>query len=156
VLGLLGSLVILRIVRQRIIDNVQGAYQVGATSAIQIIAHSFLVQTLTIIVAVIILGLITWISGNSSSAGVTKRYIRSLFTDKLHTLFFAEENVVTSWVGKYQRMLEWVTIGIFILLMLSLRLTAKTLTLLVVLLAIVILAIEIMSNQARKQSGAKT
>ncbi len=156
VLGLLGSLVILRIVRQRIIDNVQGAYQAGATRAIQIIAHSFLVQTLTIIVAVIILGLITWISGNSSSAGVTKRYIRSLFTDKLHTLFFDEENVVTSWVGKYQRMLEWVTIGIFILLMLSLRLTAKTLTLLVVLLAIVILAIEIMSNQARKQSGAKT
>lgn len=150
VLGLFGSLVILRLARQRIVDNVQPAYQAGATRAIQIIAHSLLVQTFTIIAAISILGLITWISGSSSSALATKRFIRDLFTDKLHNLFFAEENAFTSWIGRYRVPLEWITFGLFILFMLTLRITAKTLTLLVILLIILVLAIEILSNQARK------
>lgn len=155
VLGLFGSLVVLRLARQRLIDSVQQPYQAGVTSAIQIIAHSLLVQTFTIIAAVIILGTITWISGSSKSAIGTKRFIRNLFTDKLHAIFFAEENAFTSWVGRYRQLLEWISFGLFILLMLTLRLTAKTLILLVVLLILVILLIEILGNQARKMPHAQ-
>lgn len=153
VLGLFGSLVVLRLFRQRLIDNVQPAYQAGATRAIQIIAHSLLVQTFTIIAAIVILGIITWISGDSGSARNSKRFIRDLFTNKLHALFFSQENVITSWIGRYRVVLDWVAFGIFLLLMLTLRLTTKTLILLVVLLIIVVLAIEVLSNQSRKAAN---
>lgn len=156
VISLFGSLVILRLARQRIVDNVQQPYQAGATRAIQILAHSLLVQTFTIMAAIIILGIIAWISGASNSALATKRFIRDLFTNKLHGLIFTQENAFTSWVGRYKQLLEWVAFGLFILLMLTLRITAKTLILLVVLLVIVVLIIEILSNQARQAPKLRT
>ena len=156
ILGLFASLVILRAVRERIVDQVQPAYQAGVISAIQILAHSLLVQTVTIIVAIVILGLITWISGGSKSAQSTKRFTRELFTEKLHRVFFAEENVMTSWIHAHKALLEWITVGVFVALMLLLRLTLTTLIVLVVLLIICTLAIEILGDQARPAPGHKT
>lgn len=156
VLGLFASLVALRAAREHIVDQVQPAYQAGVARAIQIMGHSLLVQTSTIIAAIVILGLITWISGGAKSALATKRFTRELFTDKLHRLFFAEENTVTTWIHAHKQLLEWITIGVFIFLMLVLRLTVTTLIVLVILLVLFVLAIEILGDQAPHAARKKT
>lgn len=150
ILGLATSLIALRAIREQLVDKVQPSYRAGVASAIQILGHGLLVQTATIIIAIVILGFITWISGGSPSAASVKRFTQSLFTGKLHGVLFAQENRITSWVGSHRKSLEWITVGVFIALMLSLQLTIKTLILLVVLLLIAVLGIEIVGNQARR------
>lgn len=155
-LGLVISLVILRAVREHLIDSLNQAYAPGVASALHIFFHGLVVQTLTIIAALIIIGLIAWVSGSTASATATKRFIRTLFTEKLHNLLFAEENAVTKWISARRQLLEWCAVALFILLSLLVRLTTKTLIVLVVLLLVVVLVIEIASSQAKHVPEQKT
>ena len=155
-LGLVISLVILRAAREHLIDTINPAYASGVASALHIFFHGLVVQTLTIIAALIIIGFIAWISGNATSATTTKRFTRTLFTEKLHTLLFAEENAVTKWISSHRQLLEWCAVALFILLSLLVRLTVKTLVVLVILLLLVVFIIEIASNQAKRVPNQKT
>ena len=148
-LGLAISLILLRAIRERIIDTVDPQYVGGVTQAIQILVHGLVVQTFTIIAALLVFGLITWVSGSSHSAMATKQQTQALFTGRLHALMFREENTVSRWVGGHRRLLEWGAVVIFIISMLSVRLTATTLIVGVLLLLIAVLIVEALSPQVR-------
>jgi hypothetical protein len=155
-LGLVISLVVLRTVRERFIGTINPAYAPGIASALHLFFHGFVVQTLTIIAALVIIGFITWISGSSASALSTKRFTRALFTEKLHAVLFSDENSVTTWIRRRRQLLEWCAVGLFIVLSLLVRLTVKTLIVLVILLLIVVFVIEIASSQAGRLPERKT
>lgn len=152
VLGLLISLVMLRGMRERIIDKVNPDYSAGVANAIHIMTQGLVKQTFTIVALLIILSVIAWISGASPGALRTKRYFRTIITEKFHHVLFGNENVVTSWIGAHRSLLEWGTLTLIILLMLILRLTFTTLTVLVVLLIIIVTGIEIASNRTRQKT----
>ncbi len=144
-LGLAVSLVVLRAARERIIEKVNPQYAAGVTQAMHILFHSLVIQTFTIIAALLIFGLMAWISGSSGSALATKRQVRAILTGRLHSLIFSDENSVSRWVGSHRRLLEWSTVVAFIVIMLSVRLTFTTLLVGTLLLLTAVLIIETMA-----------
>ncbi len=142
------TLIALRAIRERVADNTDPQYSEGVRHALQIVFHSLVLQTVTILAAAIILGLIAWLSGNSRGAKAVKNQVSLLFSGKLHdSIFGSSSNKFVNWVQSNKRVLEWASVGVLTLLMLVVRLTLKSLLIYVLLLLISILAIEVVGGQ---------
>jgi hypothetical protein len=150
-ISMLATLIAQRVVRETVAGKVDPQYAEGVRHALQIFFHPFVLQTATIFVALLLIAFITWVSGSSGGALALKNQIALLFSGKLHTKLFKEENTVVSWVQKNKRVLEWLSVGVVAALMLIQRLTLKGLLLYSLLLFVLILAIEVVGGQAEKK-----
>lgn len=144
------TLIALRAIRERIADKVDPQYSEGVRHALQIVFHSLVIQTITLLIAAIVLGLIAWISGNSRRAKALKGRVSLLFSGKLHdSIFGSTSNKFVIWVQSNKRTLQWTAVAVLTLVMLLVRLTLQSLIVYVLLLLISVLAIEVVGGDSK-------
>jgi hypothetical protein len=147
---MLATLLALHVTKGTIISKPDPQYQDGVQHIIQIVFHSLVLQTVTILAATVLLGIVTWISGTSKGALVVKNQFALLFSGRLHKQLFGEEaGTIVGWVQRYKRVLEWTSVALITALMLLVRLTLKSLLLYALLLLVVIAVIEVVGGQSR-------
>ncbi len=155
-----GMMVATLIARRIAIETVSGRanpqYQDGIRSALQILLHPLAVQTVTILCALIVIGVITWISGPSRSASSIKKQVGLLLGGKLHQKLFAKENRITSFVSAHKRALQWSVVAILSLLMLLVRLTFQSLLVYLGIMVVLVLLIELLGGQASKAKSLRS
>lgn len=151
---LLATLIALRVIRESVTDKADPQYAEGVRHVMTAVFHSFTVQTLTLLLAVLILGLIAWISGSSSGAIKVKNYASILFSGKLHDrLFGTDANSFVLWMQRNKRLLQWGSVAVLTLITLLVRLTFKVLIIYVILLVLIVLGIEVLAGQANETAG---
>ncbi len=150
--GMLGTLIALRLMRDSIAGNVTPQYATAVRETIQILLHPLVIQTALLLVVVVLVVLIAWLTGGSRSAQQVQGRVRLLIAGKLHTaLFGGHENGVTRWFGAYKRGLQWTVLAVVTLLALFTRLTPIVLLWYVIALIVVELVIELVA--ASSSSG---
>ena len=107
------TIISLRIIRLGIQSQVNSDYSSAAVSAYQIVMRPFYIQTATLMILFLIIGLIAWLTGKSKLATKFKKSVSKIFSGNLHSLLFKKENKVTKFFSFYQKYLNW---GIIILL----------------------------------------
>lgn len=147
---MLATLIALHAIRQRIVGQVSPQYAEGVQHAIQIVFHSLVTQTVTILLAALLIWLIAWVSGPSRGAMSVKRQVNLLLSGKLHQQLFAEENKYSLWFQNNKRLLQWGVVALFGVIMLLVRLTIASLITYAVIIVILVLAIEIIAGQNSK------
>ncbi len=142
-----GTLVALRVIRETVADKTDPQYTEAVRHVMQIVFHSLVLQTATIMAAAILVALIAWISGNSRRAKSLKKHISLLFSGKLHAALFGPKgNRFTHWVAANRRGLQWAVLIVLTLILLIARLTLGSLLAYVLLLVALILAIEVIAG----------
>jgi hypothetical protein len=149
---MLASLISLRIIRETVAEKADPQYEQGVRNVMQIVFHSLVLQTVTILLAILLLGFITWISSTSNGAMAVKNKFALLFSGKLHDqLFGKSKNKYVLWTRRNKRQLEWSILGLFTAVLLIVRLTPGALFTYSLLLLISITTIEIISGQPDKK-----
>ncbi len=122
---LLILLVSVRVGRQVAVNQVSSDYQSAASAAWQIILHSFVLQTICLLVISLLVALIAWVTGSGKRAVAARGRVVQLLNGNLHQSLFSKENRVTKLIGKYKAGLQWsiVTIAGIGLLFINLKLT---------------------------------
>ncbi len=110
---LLTTLISVRIGREVMINQVNSDYQAAASSAWQIILHSFVVQTASLLLISLIVALIAWVTGSGRRAVRVRGRIQQLFSGKVHqSIFGKKENKLTKLTGKYKSVLQWAIVAL--------------------------------------------
>lgn len=142
------TLVALHVIRDRTTSKVDPQYAEGVRHAIQIVFHSLVIQTTTILLAALLVGFIAWISGTSRGAMAVKNNTALLLAGKLHSrLFGASDNKFIMWLSANKRLVQWSSVAVLTVVMLLVRLTLKTLLIYALLLLLIILLIEVIAGQ---------
>jgi hypothetical protein len=144
--AMLATLLALHVVKSTVIDKTDSQYSQGIAHILQIVFHSLVIQTVTILIAMLLVWLIAWISGPSRQALLIKNQVGLLFGGKLHQTIFAKENKYTAWVQKHKTLLQWLVVGTVAVIMLLVRLTILGLVLYLLLIVVLDLAIEVVSG----------
>jgi uncharacterized membrane protein YozB (DUF420 family) len=153
---MLVTLLALRVLREKVADSADPQYAEGVRHAVQIIFHSLLLQTVTIMLAALLIAIIAWTSGNSRRAKTLKNQISLIFSGRLHdSVFGKSSNRFVLWVQRHKRLLEWAMVVILGAVMLIVRLTLQSLLIYSLLLVILILGIEVIGGQASPRRSAK-
>lgn len=156
VAGLFATLIALRIAREIVAGKAQAQYADAVRHIMQIVLHPLLVQTVTLLVACLLVAAVAWLSGPGTSASFVRSRTELLFAGKLHGAIFGErENAFTRWIGGYKHILEWVVVGIAALLMLVNRLTLKALVIYVIVVLLLVLIIELLGAPVARPSNRK-
>jgi hypothetical protein len=148
VVMMLFTLVALHVIRDRIIGKVDPQYAEGVRHVIQIVFHSLVLQTVTIMAAAAFVGVVGWVSGSSKSARAFNRQVNLLFSGKLHSTIFAQDKAWTIWVQNHKRQLEWATVGVIGAIMLLVHLTLQDLVIYIGLIIMIVLVIEVIGGQS--------
>lgn len=149
------TLVALHVVSNTIVNKAEDQYAEGVRRVLQIVFHSLVIQTITIMAGVVLVGLIAWISGPSRQAVKLRGLVQELFSGKLHSRLFATENKYTLWIRNNKRLIEWLIIGIIAAIMLLTRLTLLGLLLYGLLMLVLILIVELIGGQEVRVARAK-
>jgi hypothetical protein len=144
---MLATLVALHAVRDRVVSKVDPQYSEGVRHIIQIVFHSLVIQTVTILVAALAIFLIAWISGPSRGALRLRTQTQLLFSGKLHSRVFASDNTFTMWVQRNKRLLQWLVVAFLAVIMLLTRLTLLGIFLYLLLMLVLVLVIELIGGQ---------
>ena len=148
VLLMLVTLLVLHTARDRILGTVDPQYQAGVQHIIQTVFHSLVLQTVTILAAAVVVGLVSWVSGSNRGAVAVRRQVGLIFGGKLHQSVFGESsNKFSDWVLKNKRLLEWLAVAILAAVMLLVRLTIKSLVIYLIILVLLVLSIEFIAGQ---------
>jgi hypothetical protein len=146
-LMMLATLIALRVTAGQIADNVDPQYADGARKAFQILISGLRTQTIVIFLIALVMSFVAWISGQSTSALAFKNQAVLVVTGKLHNTIFGEaENKVTSWAGRYKRLLEWIGVAIVALILLTTQLTVTTLVVWCLILLLYVVVVEIIAS----------
>jgi hypothetical protein len=144
------TLIVLRFMREIIAGKADSQYAGGVRSAVQIFFHPLVLQTTTIFFAVLLVGIIAWISGTSKSAALVQNQIALLFSGRMHDSLFGEgapANGFMRWVQSNKRLMQWLVVALFAAIMLLVRLTLKALTVYTLLILLSVLAIEVVGGK---------
>jgi hypothetical protein len=151
------TLIALRIIRETVADKVDPQYEQGVRHIMHIVFNSLVIQTVTIMLAAIVIGMITWLSGPSRSAVAVKDKFSLLLSGRLHeALFGRSDNAFLLWIQKYKRQLQWSAVGVISIVTLVVRLTPKTIFVYLVLLILVIAIIEVLAGSPPVRKKART
>jgi hypothetical protein len=142
------TLVALHLIKSRIVDSADPQYAAGVARVVQIVFHSLVTQTVTLMAAVLAVGAIAWVSGPSANAAALKRQVALLFNGKLHEQIFAEDNEFTIWVSNHKNLVQWGIVALLTLVMLIVHLTLTSLFIYLLLMVVLILAVNVIAGQA--------
>jgi hypothetical protein len=143
------TLVALHLIKGRIVDSADPQYAAGVARVVQIVFHSLVTQTVTLMAAVLAVGAIAWVSsGPSANAAALKRQVALLFNGKLHEQIFAEDNEFTIWVSNHKNLVQWGIVAVLTLVMLIVHLTLMSLFIYLLLMVVLILAVNVIAGQA--------
>lgn len=142
------SLASVRLGREIVASRVDPQYSEAARQAYAIVLHPLQVQTATILGASLLIVLIAWIGGNSSSSRMVRQKVDQLFSGKLHSALFSKENSFTLWVGRYKRTLQWLVIALVAVTTLFMRLTPAALLWDILIILILVLLLELLAAKS--------
>jgi hypothetical protein len=143
---LLASLIALRLANAAITGKADPQYSEGVSQILNIFFHPLVVQTLTLLATVFIIGTVAWVSGPSRRSSAMKREISLHFSGRLHKLVFAEDNKFTVWVQKNKNRIEWGLLAVIAAVMLLVRLTPMALFTYTFFAVALVLIVEIVSG----------
>ena len=144
------TLVILHATRDRITSKVDPQYAEGVRHAIQIVFHSLVLQTITILCAGLVIIVIAWITGGNRGAMALKKQVGLVFSGKLHQSIFGDSaNGFILWLSRNKRAVQWSILGLTAITMLLVRLTLKALFIYLVILVILELGVEVIAGQTK-------
>ena len=144
--AMLLTLIAARIAREVIADKVQAQYAAAAREAAQIFLHSLVIQSLTILVAFLLIALVAWLTGGGASARYLQDRLHLLVNGRVHHALFGEhENAFTAWVGRYKRVLQWLVVAVLVVLLLLARLTPLTLMWFIIFALVAWLIVELLA-----------
>lgn len=145
------TLIGLHVIRDRVLSQVDPQYVEGVRHIIQIVFHSLVIQTVTILLAALLVALIAWVSGNSKGARAIKKQTSLLFSGKLHTkLLGSSENKLVLWVASNKRLVQWGAVALLTLVMLLVRLTMKSLLIYALLILLAVLVVEVIGGESKQ------
>jgi len=144
-IGLLASLIAVRLTREAVAGKVQPQYAEAARRTFADIFHPFVIQTATLLVLFAAVGLVIWLTGPSRGAIALRSRINLLFSGKLHRAIFGRENTFTIWVARCKPYLEWAAVAIAALLLLITRVTIKALLGYAIVTLLAVLVIELLA-----------
>jgi hypothetical protein len=145
---MLATLLAVHVAQGTVANSADPQYVDGVRRIFQIVFHPFIIQTFTILLTALAIWLIAWISGPSRQAAAVKAQVGLLFSGKLHTKAFAEENRFTSWVRQNKRLLQWGVVAILAAIMLLTRLTIAGLFIYLFIMLVLVLSIEVISGES--------
>ncbi len=144
------TLVALHVIRDRVLSQVDPQYVEGVRHTIQIVFHSLVIQTLTILLAALLVAVIAWVTGNSRGAKTIKKQTSLLFAGKLHTkVFGSTNNKLVGWIADNKRLVQWGAVGVLTLVMLLVRLTIKSLIIYALIMLLAILLVEFIAGETK-------
>lgn len=151
-----GAMVVTLIARNAGIENIVGQadpqYADGIRSALQILTHSLFVQTITIMLAALLIGFITWISGQSKSALAIKDQGVYVLTGRLHeSMLGSSTNGIVRFVQNHKRQLQWAIVIVLTFIILLERITLKSLAVYAVSILVIVLVIETIGSTPAKK-----
>lgn len=145
-LGMLATLIAVRVVREAVAAKVNSQYADAVRETAQIVFHPLVVQTATILAALLVVAAVVWLTGGSRSARYAQDRAHLLVNGKLHHAVFGEqENVFTGWVGGHKRLLQWLLLAVLAVLLLVIRLTPRVLLWYVIAAVLAELIIELLA-----------
>jgi hypothetical protein len=98
-------IVSLRILRTLAENNANPENQAAVAQIGLVFTHPFVVQLATTFVIGLAVFFVAWIGSQSKSARSLRRRMNDLFAGRIHQSIFKNENRLTLWVGKYQKIL---------------------------------------------------
>ncbi len=149
---MVATLIARRIAIETITGRADSQYQAGVRNALQIVLHPLAVQTITILCALLIIGIIAWVSGPSRYASAIKKQVALLFSGKLHRRLFSQENRITRFFYEHKRTIQWFIVAFLALLMLLARLTIRSLLVYLGILLLLVLIVELIGGQVQANS----
>ena len=149
-----GAMVLTLIALNAGLENVVGRadpqYADGIRSGLQILTHSFVIQTITIGIAALLIGFVSWISGTSKSALAVKNQGVYVLTGRLHdSMFGSSTNGIVKYTQAHKRQLQWATVIVLTLIMLLVHLTLKSLAVYAALMLLIVLIIETIGSSSK-------
>ncbi len=152
VLTLLATMIAFRVARETIASKADPQYADGVRHIFTIFFHPLFIQTATIMAAALVVWFVAWISGPSRGALAVKRQVSLVFSGKLHQSVFANENRATIWFHNHKRLLQWLLVAAFGILLLIVRITITGLVVYGIILLVLILAIEVIAGQGNSRT----
>jgi len=150
--AMLLSLIALNAGIENIVGQADAQYADGVRSALQIFTSSLSAQTITILVTALLIGFITWVSGQSKSALAFKNQGVRVFTGRIHeSLFGSSTNGAIKWFQSYKRQVQWSIVIVLSALMLIVRLTPKSLAIYASLILVLVLIVEALGSTNDKK-----
>lgn len=150
--AMLLSLIALNAGIENIVGRADAQYADGIRSALQIFTHTLSVQTITIMVTAILIGFVTWISGQSRSALAVKNQGVYVLTGRIHeSLLGSSTSSIVEWFQSYKRQVQWSIVIVLSTLMLVVRLTPKSLTIYAFLMLLLVLLAEVLGSKPDKK-----
>jgi hypothetical protein len=144
------SLLSIRVFQHVVPGKVASEYRPAAQTAVNVITHPLIIQTRTLLLLGILMVVIAWLTGPYRSARTLRGRIQILLEGRLHQALFAKENGFTRWMGNYKRVLQWLAVGIIVIIMLFLvQLSPKLVVLYGLLMLLVVLVIEFLAAPER-------
>jgi hypothetical protein len=139
----------LYILKSQIVGKVDPQYSQGVGQVIHIFSHSFVIQSVTVLAALLVAGLITWVSSTARSASNVRNNVTPMFSVSIHRQIFPSENSVTLWIHKRRHMLEWLVVALFTVIALLVRLTLLSLLIYATAMLALVLAIEALGGEGQ-------
>ncbi len=143
---MLATLLATRITGGVVASKVAPAYQAAVQVAYDTVLHSFVAQTLSLLLASILVILVAWLSGPYASASKLKSRVTALLSGRLHqSLFGNRENSFTLWVAKFKRYLQWGLVLLIAVIMLIVQLSPKLVVAYGLVMLISVLLVELLA-----------
>ncbi|MEK7594569.1 MAG: hypothetical protein AAB436_02960 [Patescibacteria group bacterium] len=143
---MLATLLATRITGSVAASQVAQTYQSAVQVAYNTIMHSFVTQTVTLLLISILMVLVAWLSGPYKSANLAKARINAFLAGRLHQSIFSKgENGFTLWLGKYKRHVQWICILLIAIVMLLVQLSPKLIVAYGLLMLVSALVVELLA-----------
>jgi len=148
------SLIAFRLTASTVSSKVQPEYQSGVSSAASIILHPLALQTWTVLLLLLLVGIGAWLGGASRSAKTSRERFQTLLEGKAHqALFGKHENALTRFVGRGKRRLQLSLVTLIALIMLLIKLSPKLVILYGLLMLLAVIVTEILAAPTSKRTG---
>lgn len=148
---MIATLIALNVAKESLASRVDAQYASGVRDAFQILTHSLVTQTFTIMSAALLVAFVSWISGQSKSALSVKNQGVYVLTGRIHeSLLGQSTSGIVSWTQAHKRQLEWSVVAVLTAIMLLVHLTLKSLLFYGGLMLVLILVIETVGSTSNK------
>jgi hypothetical protein len=139
------SLVAVRIGRGIVVSHAAQTYQPAIQVAYSTVMRPLVVQTVTVLLASFLLGLLAWISGPYKIATAIRGRAQTLLSGNLHQAVFGQENALTNWADRYKKQLQWGAVVVIGIIMLLVRLSPILILIYGLLILLIVLLIEFLA-----------
>lgn len=142
-LSMLISLISIRLVMASTVNHTVAVYQPAAQVVVDQLSQSLILQTRTLLLIGLFTSFLAWIGGPYKPARLLRKRFQILLEGHAHKAIWHKENRFTEWVGKYRRVLHWLTVAMIVLILIVVELSPRIIVSYMLLLLLAISLIEL-------------